>query len=300
MGHGRRVDRAEPGADPPFEPVAAGERADDARDKTPPARPRCSTGRPARPGRDAPDKSPAVIPPSAPPPPRTAFCRVNARPARLQGCRRMPPAEVAVIHQDTLSTPAKAGIHRVQSGERGSYTRRGSSRRHDRSRPSISSAITRAGSISTRDCRFNRVQETVMRMIMTGDVNLMNVTDPAVPFSLVKDEFRAADVVFCNLECCLYRPPSGHSVEHEGFYADPDGGRRGADDGGDSRGRHRQQRQLRRGGNHRVDRPSRRAGDRTHRGRGEPAGGAGSGHPRAERGAVRVSAAQLGLLADQS
>src|SRR5689334_12148671 len=61
-----------------------------------------------------------------------------------------------------------------------------------------------------------------MRMIMTGDVNLMNVTDPAVPFSLVKDEFRAADVVFCNLECCLYRPPSGHSVEHEGFYADPE------------------------------------------------------------------------------
>src|SRR6266566_4002679 len=59
------------------------------------------------------------------------------------------------------------------------------------------------------------------RMILTGDVNLMNVTDPAVPFALVKDEFRAADIVFCNLECCLYEPPSGHSVEHEGFYADP-------------------------------------------------------------------------------
>lgn len=61
-----------------------------------------------------------------------------------------------------------------------------------------------------------------MRMILTGDVNLMNVTDADVPFSLVKDEFRAADIAFCNLECCLYRPPSGHSVEHEGFYADPD------------------------------------------------------------------------------
>ena len=59
------------------------------------------------------------------------------------------------------------------------------------------------------------------KMILTGDVNLMNVTDPAVPFSLVKDEFRAADIVFCNLECCLYEPPGGHSVEHEGFYADP-------------------------------------------------------------------------------
>jgi hypothetical protein len=60
-----------------------------------------------------------------------------------------------------------------------------------------------------------------MEMILTGDVNLMNVTDPAVPFVVVRDEFRAAEIVFCNLECCLYQPPSGHSVEHEGFFADP-------------------------------------------------------------------------------
>src|SRR5438874_7127587 len=59
------------------------------------------------------------------------------------------------------------------------------------------------------------------KMILTGDVNLMNVADPAAPFSLIQDEFRAADIVFSNLECCLYRPPSGHSFEHEGFYADP-------------------------------------------------------------------------------
>jgi poly-gamma-glutamate capsule biosynthesis protein CapA/YwtB (metallophosphatase superfamily) len=58
-------------------------------------------------------------------------------------------------------------------------------------------------------------------MILTGDVNLMNVSDPALPFALVKDEFRGADIVFCNLECCLYQSPSGHSVEHEGFLADP-------------------------------------------------------------------------------
>src|ERR1700730_815952 len=64
-------------------------------------------------------------------------------------------------------------------------------------------------------------QEMAMKMILTGDVNLMNVTDPAVPFSLFETEFRAADMIFCNLECCLYRPPSGHSMEHEGFYADP-------------------------------------------------------------------------------
>ena len=59
------------------------------------------------------------------------------------------------------------------------------------------------------------------KMILTGDVNLMNVTDPAVPFSLVQAEFRVADIVFCNLECCLYRALGGHAVEHEGFFADP-------------------------------------------------------------------------------
>ncbi len=59
------------------------------------------------------------------------------------------------------------------------------------------------------------------KLILTGDVNLMNVTDPAVPFALIEDEFRDAGMVFCNLECCLYQPPSGHSVQHEGFFADP-------------------------------------------------------------------------------
>jgi poly-gamma-glutamate capsule biosynthesis protein CapA/YwtB (metallophosphatase superfamily) len=59
------------------------------------------------------------------------------------------------------------------------------------------------------------------KMILTGDVNLMNVTEPEVPFALVEHEFRAADIVFCNLECCLHQPPRGHSIEHEGFYAEP-------------------------------------------------------------------------------
>ena len=58
-------------------------------------------------------------------------------------------------------------------------------------------------------------------MILTGDVNLMNVDDPAVPFARVRDEFRAADIVFSNLECCLYDPPRGHAVENEGFFATP-------------------------------------------------------------------------------
>jgi poly-gamma-glutamate capsule biosynthesis protein CapA/YwtB (metallophosphatase superfamily) len=61
-----------------------------------------------------------------------------------------------------------------------------------------------------------------MNMILAGDVNLMNVTDPKTPFALVADEFRAAAIVFCNLECCLYQSPGRHSVEHEGFFADPE------------------------------------------------------------------------------
>src|SRR4029079_16841571 len=64
----------------------------------------------------------------------------------------------------------------------------------------------------------NRCMST---MILTGDINLMNVDDPTVPFARVQHEFRAADIVFSNLECCLYDPPQGHAVDHEGFFASP-------------------------------------------------------------------------------
>src|SRR5436305_8719992 len=59
-------------------------------------------------------------------------------------------------------------------------------------------------------------------LILIGDVNLMNVEDAGVPFARIGAELRAADLVFANLECCLYRPPEGHTVEHEGFFADPE------------------------------------------------------------------------------
>jgi poly-gamma-glutamate synthesis protein (capsule biosynthesis protein) len=58
-------------------------------------------------------------------------------------------------------------------------------------------------------------------LILVGDVNLMNLDDPAVPFRRVSDAFAEADAVFGNLECLLYEPPDGHSVEQEGFFADP-------------------------------------------------------------------------------
>jgi len=60
-----------------------------------------------------------------------------------------------------------------------------------------------------------------LKLILTGDVNLMNVTDPKTPFALVIGELRKTDVVFSNLECCLVETPPGHSVSNEGFFADP-------------------------------------------------------------------------------
>jgi poly-gamma-glutamate capsule biosynthesis protein CapA/YwtB (metallophosphatase superfamily) len=59
------------------------------------------------------------------------------------------------------------------------------------------------------------------KLILTGDVNLMDVTDPAVPFCKVASELRAADVVFSNLECCLHLPSAQRPVSTEGFFADP-------------------------------------------------------------------------------
>jgi poly-gamma-glutamate synthesis protein (capsule biosynthesis protein) len=56
-------------------------------------------------------------------------------------------------------------------------------------------------------------------LMLTGDVNLMNVTNPRVPFAGIETMLRQADVLFGNLECCFYEPPGGHPLEREGFYA---------------------------------------------------------------------------------
>ncbi len=55
---------------------------------------------------------------------------------------------------------------------------------------------------------------------MCGDVNLMNVTDAAVPFRRIAHDLRGADIVFSNLECCLHLP-ARRSTDNEGFFADP-------------------------------------------------------------------------------
>ena len=56
-------------------------------------------------------------------------------------------------------------------------------------------------------------------LILTGDINLLGVTDPTVPFARVRDRLHEADVVFANLECCFYEPGVERSPEDEGFYA---------------------------------------------------------------------------------
>jgi poly-gamma-glutamate synthesis protein (capsule biosynthesis protein) len=59
-----------------------------------------------------------------------------------------------------------------------------------------------------------------MRLILTGDVNLMNVGDATIPFRHVAAELHGADAVFSNLECCLHLP-ARRSHAAEGFFADP-------------------------------------------------------------------------------
>ena len=59
-------------------------------------------------------------------------------------------------------------------------------------------------------------------LMCTGDINLMNVTDPRSPFVRVSDVLRQADVRFANLECCFYQPAGARSLSDEGFYAQPE------------------------------------------------------------------------------
>ena len=61
----------------------------------------------------------------------------------------------------------------------------------------------------------------MVKLIITGDVNLMNVTDGDVPFRRVKETLLSADLVFANLECCLSSRLNEGSAHVEGFFADP-------------------------------------------------------------------------------
>ncbi|MES2564838.1 MAG: CapA family protein [Pseudomonadota bacterium] len=58
-------------------------------------------------------------------------------------------------------------------------------------------------------------------LMLTGDINLMNVTNPEAPFALVGAVLKQADVRFSNLECLFYEPPGKRSLSDEGFCASP-------------------------------------------------------------------------------
>jgi poly-gamma-glutamate capsule biosynthesis protein CapA/YwtB (metallophosphatase superfamily) len=60
-----------------------------------------------------------------------------------------------------------------------------------------------------------------LKVLLTGDVNLMNVTNAAAPFAKVAAEFKSADLVLSNLECCFYEPDAAHALDREGFFAAP-------------------------------------------------------------------------------
>ncbi len=56
-------------------------------------------------------------------------------------------------------------------------------------------------------------------VILTGDINLLGVNDPKIPFAQIGPTLKKADLVISNFECCLYEPDEERSIHDEGFYA---------------------------------------------------------------------------------
>jgi poly-gamma-glutamate capsule biosynthesis protein CapA/YwtB (metallophosphatase superfamily) len=67
-------------------------------------------------------------------------------------------------------------------------------------------------------------------LTLLGDINLIGVDDPAVPFRQVAPALKATDAVFANLECCLFSPEEKREMMRddqsgfEGLYAPPASG----------------------------------------------------------------------------
>jgi len=65
---------------------------------------------------------------------------------------------------------------------------------------------------------------------LLGDINLIGVDDPALPFRKVAPALKASDAVFANLECCLFNPAEKRDLMRddqsgfEGLYAPPASG----------------------------------------------------------------------------
>lgn len=58
-------------------------------------------------------------------------------------------------------------------------------------------------------------------LILTGDMNFREVTDPAPVFARIAEVTNAADMLFGNLECCFWDAPGHDPAEREGFFAPP-------------------------------------------------------------------------------
>ena len=56
-------------------------------------------------------------------------------------------------------------------------------------------------------------------LILTGDMNFKEVTDPAPVFAQVTEITHSADMLFGNLECCFWEEPGQDPAEREGFFA---------------------------------------------------------------------------------
>ena len=68
------------------------------------------------------------------------------------------------------------------------------------------------------------------KITLLGDINLIGVDDPALPFRKVAPALKATDAVFANLECCLFAPEEKREMMRddqsgfEGLYAPPASG----------------------------------------------------------------------------
>ncbi len=136
-------------------------------------------------------------------------------------------------------------------------------------------------------------------LMFTGDINLMNVTDPALPFARISDTLHTADVLFGNLECCLYQPADAGSVMDEGFYAAPAAGQALKHAGysvlGNANNVNYGAAAIR-SSLHELD----LLGIPLHRRGSGSCAGARAGNHRARRRALRISATHLRILADKS
>lgn len=71
---------------------------------------------------------------------------------------------------------------------------------------------------------------TTTTITLLGDINLIGVDDPALPFRTVAPALKASDAVFANLECCLFSPAEKREMLRddqsgfEGLYAPPSSG----------------------------------------------------------------------------